>query len=143
MTSFQPFDEYVIRKLLVNDVSDTGQLALVLHKYSLSCSPLQISNPGENSLEVTQLHYLTWPDHGVPTNAMSIVNFIKQVNKVHPSSHQYPLLVHCSAGVGRTGTFIVLDSMMQRIKAEGNVNIFEFVMNLRTKRMRMVQREVF
>ena len=115
----------------------------MLHKCSLSCSSLQISNPGENLLEVTQLHYLNWPDHGVPTNAMSIVNFIKQVNKVHPSSHQYPLLVHCSAGVGRTGTFIVLDSMMQRIKAEGNVNIFEFVMKLRTKRMRMVQREVF
>ena len=143
MTSFQPFDEYVIRKLLVKDVSRTGQLALVLHKYRLSCSSLQICNPGENLLEVTQLHYLTWPDHGVPTNAMSIVNFIKQVNKVHPSSNQYPLLVHCSAGVGRTGTFIVLDSMMQRIKAEGNVNIFEFVMKLRTKRMRMVQREVF
>ena len=115
----------------------------MLHKYSLSCSPLQIFNPGESSLEVTQLHYLTWPDHGVPTNAMSIVNFIKQVNKVHPPSHQYPLLVHCSAGVGRTGTFIVLDSMMQRIKAEGDVNIFEFLMKLRTKRMLMVQREVF
>ena len=136
MTSFQPFAEYVIRKLLVKDVSRTWTVAtLVLHMCSLSCSSLQISNPGENSLEVTQLHYLTWPDHGVPTNAMSIVNFIKQVNKVHPSSHQYPLLVHCSAGVGRTGTFIVLDSMMQRIKAEGNINIFEFLMKLRTKRM--------
>ena len=94
-------------------------------------------------MKVTQLQYQAWPDHGVPTNAMSIVNFIKQVNKVHPSSHQYPLLVHCSAGVGRTGTFIVLDSMMQRIKAEGNITILEFLIKLRTKRMLMVQSEVF
>ena len=145
MTSFLPFAEYVIRKLLVKDVSGAGQEQLwcCIRIIFLNCSLLQISNPSENSLEVTQFHYQTWPDHGVPTNAMSLVNFIKQVNKVHPPSHKYPLLVHCSAGVGRTGTFIVLDSMMQRIKTEENVNIFEFVMNLRTKRMRMVQHEVF
>jgi len=94
-------------------------------------------------LQVTQLHYLGWPDHDVPANAMSMVNFIRQVRKIHPPFHQPPLLVHCSAGVGRTGAFIVLDSMMQRIEAEGNVNIFEFLGSLRKQRTMMVQNEVY
>jgi len=94
-------------------------------------------------LQVTQLHYLGWPDHGVPANAFSMVNFIRQVRKIHPPFHQPPLLVHCSAGVGKTGAFIVLDSMMQRIEAEGNVNIFEFLEKLRMQRMLMVQTEVY
>ena len=92
---------------------------------------------------MTQLHYLGWPDHGVPANAFSMVNFIRQVRKIHPPFHQPPLLVHCSAGVGRTGAFVVLDSMMQRIKAEGNVNIYEFLEYLRMQRMLMVQTEVY
>ena len=47
--------------------------------------------------------------------------------------------MHCSAGVGRTGTFITLDSMLERIKAENTINIYEFVSNLRKQRVLMVQ----
>ena len=90
-------------------------------------------------LKVSQVAYLAWPDHGVPTNSMSLINFIRRVRKLHPPTHQQPLLVHCSAGVGRTGTFIVLDSMMQRMAAVGSVNIHQFVCQLRTQRPLMVQ----
>ncbi len=88
---------------------------------------------------MTLFHYLAWPDHGVPANATSMVNFIKRVRKTHPYSKTDILLVHCSAGVGRTGTFITLDSMMERIKAEETINIFQFVKNLRKQRVLMVQ----
>ena len=91
---------------------------------------------------ITLFHYLAWPDHGVPANAISMVNFIKRVRKTHPYSRQDLLLVHCSAGVGRTGTFITLDSMMERIKTEDSINIFEFVTNLRKQRVLMVQTSV-
>ncbi len=84
-------------------------------------------------------HYLAWPDHGVPANAMSMINFIKRVRKAHPYSKVDLVLVHCSAGVGRTGTFITLDYMLERIKNENNINIFEFVNDLRRQRVWMVQ----
>ena len=88
---------------------------------------------------MTQLHFTAWPDHGVPDNTSVMLNIIRRVRKLHPYSDPRPLLVHCSAGVGRTGTFIVLDSMLERMKTEKSFNIFEFVTNLRKGRISMVQ----
>ncbi len=100
---------------------------------------LQTAESDVAPLEIVQFHLQGWPDHGVPANAMSVVNFIKRVRKVHPYSSPKHLLVHCSAGVGRTGTFITLDSMLERIKEEQNVAIFPFVKHIRTQRVLMVQ----
>ena len=88
---------------------------------------------------MTQLHYTAWPDHGVPDNVMSIISFIRQVRKLFPATLDQPLLVHCSAGVGRTGTFITLDMLMQQMKAETTLSVCQCVINLRTQRMKMVQ----
>ena len=52
------------------------------------------------------------------------------------------MLVHCSAGVGRTGTFIVLDTMLERMEHEKNVNVYEFLRSMRAKRIQMVQTQV-
>ena len=88
---------------------------------------------------VTQFHYTAWPDHGVPDNVMSVIRFIRHVRKLFPVSQDQPLLVHCSAGVGRTGTFITLDMMMQQMRAEDTLSVCQCVRNLRTQRMKMVQ----
>ena len=88
---------------------------------------------------MTQFHYTAWPDHGVPDNVMSTISFIRHVRKLFPVSLDQPLLVHCSAGVGRTGTFITLDTMMQQMKAEDALSVYQCVRNLRTQRMNMVQ----
>ena len=90
-------------------------------------------------LDVTQLHFVAWPDHGVPDNCAVMLNFVRCVRKLHPYSDPCPLLVHCSAGVGRTGTFIVLDSMLERMKTEDTLNIHDFVKKLRAQRVLMVQ----
>ena len=91
---------------------------------------------------MTQYHFTSWPDHGVPKFATSLIAFIRRVQKGHNKDDGYPLLVHCSAGVGRTGTFILLDSMLERMKAENTVNVYEFLHNMRTKRVLMVQTQV-
>ena len=90
---------------------------------------------------LTHYHFTSWPDHGVPQFATSLLSFIKRVQKDRSKKigRVPPLLVHCSAGVGRTGTFIMLDSMMERLKAEESVNINEFLKEMRSKRMYLVQ----
>ena len=78
----------------------------------------------------------------MPKFATSLIAFIRRVQKGHNKDDGYPLLVHCSAGVGRTGTFILLDSMLERMKKEEAVNVYEFLFNMRAKRTMMVQSQV-
>ena len=93
-------------------------------------------------MTVTHMHYTAWPDHGVPENAMSVISFIQRGRREHPHSLDQPLLVHCSAGVGRTGTFILLDTVMQQIKNEGTLSIYNVLKNVRAQCMKMVQTKV-
>ena len=88
--------------------------------------------------EVRQFHFLVWPDHGVPVYATALLSFRKRVNKYHRPK-KGPMLVHCSAGVGRTGTFITVDYMLTRIDAEATLDIFNFVRHMRFRRNYMVQ----
>ena len=87
-------------------------------------------------------HFTAWPDHGVPADKTCLLHLVQRVRKTHPYDNPTPLLIHCSAGVGRTGTFIVLDSMMERMKVEDNLNVYEFLCQLRAQRPMMVQTEV-
>ena len=114
-------------------------LQKLVHSLNVSLLPVQLQEPRDNSLTVTQFHYTAWPDHGVPDNAMSVISLIRQVRKLFPATLDQPLLVHCSAGVGRTGTFITLDMMMQQMRAEATLSVYQCVRNLRTQRMHMVQ----
>ena len=68
-----------------------------------------------------------------------MLNFIRRVRKLHPHTKPCPLLVHCSAGVGRTGTFIVLDRMMEKLKTEDTIDVYDYVTELRQQRVLMVQ----
>ena len=99
----------------------------------------QSSNPGQPDLEVTHFYYLSWPDHGVPTKSTSLINFIRRVCTIQPHSTEVPLLIHCSAGVGRTGTFIAIDIEMQRIEAERVLDVYGCLKKLRSRHILMVQ----
>ena len=70
-----------------------------------------------------------------------MIALIKHIRQSHPPEGP-PLVVHCSAGVGRTGTFIVLDAMLQRMEHEDTLNIFEYLLSIREQRVKMVQTEV-
>ncbi|XP_010568166.1 PREDICTED: receptor-type tyrosine-protein phosphatase T-like, partial [Haliaeetus leucocephalus] len=88
---------------------------------------------------VEQFHYLLWPDHGVPRNPAQLLALVDVVNKRGLEVPTGPMLVHCSAGIGRTGTFIALDFLLKMGKAEGKVDVFHCVQRLREQRVSMVQ----
>lgn len=73
-----------------------------------------------------------------PEHPYGIIKFIKTINSVY-SVQRGPLLVHCSAGVGRTGTLVALDSLMQQLNEEGQASIFNTVCDLRHQRNYLVQ----
>ncbi|KAK7481918.1 hypothetical protein BaRGS_00026826, partial [Batillaria attramentaria] len=88
---------------------------------------------------VTQYQMTVWPDHGVPT-AFSLVNLWRYI-KTRTVPNTGPLLVHCSAGVGRTGTYIALDIAMDVLlqQRQNNVDIFSIASKLRQDRVIMIQ----
>ncbi len=98
---------------------------------------------GENGkpFKTTQFHFTTWPDHGVPDYATPILGFHRRVQSQHKPSRG-PLLVHCSAGVGRTGTYIAIDNVLDQISAEGLVDISGSIVKSRNQRMKLVQTQV-
>uniref|UniRef100_A0A1A8RMH6 Protein tyrosine phosphatase, receptor type, O n=2 Tax=Nothobranchius rachovii TaxID=451742 RepID=A0A1A8RMH6_9TELE len=96
----------------------------------------------DETQDVLHLNYTSWPDHGVPTvNAIeSILQFVHIVRQQANRSKQ-PIVVHCSAGVGRTGTFMALDCLMQHIREHEFVDILSMVSEMRSHRLSMVQTE--
>ncbi|NXL26271.1 PTPRV phosphatase, partial [Setophaga kirtlandii] len=89
---------------------------------------------------VSHLHYTAWPDHGIPESTTSIMAFRELVQEhIQSTKDAGPTLVHCSAGVGRTGTFIALDRLLQQMRQEKVVDIFGVVYSLRMNRYLMIQ----
>ncbi|KAM4575308.1 protein tyrosine phosphatase receptor type Fa isoform 1-T1 [Fundulus diaphanus] len=94
------------------------------------------------SRTIRQFQYTDWPEQGVPTTGEAFIDFIGQVHKTKDQFGQDgPITVHCSAGVGRTGVFITLSIVLERMRYEGVVDIFQTVKILRTQRPAMVQTE--
>uniref|UniRef100_A0A8W8LLE5 protein-tyrosine-phosphatase n=1 Tax=Magallana gigas TaxID=29159 RepID=A0A8W8LLE5_MAGGI len=88
---------------------------------------------------VVQFHFREWPDHGAPEH-MSLLTFQTHVRK-EKGRMVGKILVHCSAGVGRTGTFLAVDALLDNGRKTGQVNVFDYVRKMRECRMNMVQTE--
>ncbi|XP_072041078.1 receptor-type tyrosine-protein phosphatase delta-like [Amphiura filiformis] len=117
-TGEEAFGDYVIRTFTIQPVTE---------------------GPGDQ-FEVRQYHYTAWPDMGVP-QAPSLLKFMKRVGEYIPKGAG-PTVVHCSAGVGRTGAYLTLEAVMEQAKYESVVDVFMFVSNMRNNRMKMVQQAV-
>ncbi|KAM6342621.1 receptor-type tyrosine-protein phosphatase C [Alca torda] len=103
---------------------------------------LHITNARERTAgrDVTHIQFTSWPDHGVPEDPHLLLKLRRRVNALS-NFFSGPIVVHCSAGVGRTGTYIGIDAMLEGLDAEGRVDVYGYVVKLRRQRCLMVQVE--
>lgn len=123
--SVTPHRDYVLRELEVTRLSGEGQ--------------------GEGSRLVYQFNFTAWPDFGVPKNPAAIIDFLATVNsKQAELTEAGPMVIHCSAGLGRTGTLVVIEALIHQIKEEGldcDLDIQKTVLKVRSQRPGMIQTE--
>ncbi|CAG0919033.1 unnamed protein product [Notodromas monacha] len=107
-----------------------------------------INQKTEESREVHHMQFTSWPDYGLPESASAMLSFLKEVRRMDKEScdaygwtgeKKPPILVHCSAGIGRTGTFCTLDICLQRLAEEGVVDIKGTVERIRSQRAHSIQ----
>eukprot|EP01099_Mayorella_cantabrigiensis_P001148 TRINITY_DN1486_c0_g1_i1.p1 TRINITY_DN1486_c0_g1~~TRINITY_DN1486_c0_g1_i1.p1 ORF type:complete len:348 (+),score=51.10 TRINITY_DN1486_c0_g1_i1:75-1046(+) len=102
-----------------------------------------LDETNEPAHHVTQFRYFGWPDHGVPDQTTTIRALIKAMREI--DDQKSPIVAHCSAGIGRTGTFITIDfalrSIEQNQQMTPTVNIYQTVGKLREQRLGMVQQK--
>ncbi|XP_068447960.1 protein tyrosine phosphatase receptor type Db isoform X23 [Clinocottus analis] len=114
---------------------DTVELAT----YSVRTFALYKSGSNEKR-EVRHFQFTAWPDHGVPEHPTPFLAFLRRVKACNPPDAG-PMVVHCSAGVGRTGCFIVIEAMAERLKHEKTLDVYGHVTLMRSQRNYMVQTE--
>uniref|UniRef100_A0AAV2LZI1 protein-tyrosine-phosphatase n=1 Tax=Knipowitschia caucasica TaxID=637954 RepID=A0AAV2LZI1_KNICA len=93
------------------------------------------------SRSLVQLHYVNWPDHGVPDSIPPILDMLQEM-RLYQDHDNTPLCIHCSAGCGRTGVLCVIDYTWNLLKKQmitSDFNIYDLVQNMRTQRPSVVQ----
>ncbi|XP_070536650.1 receptor-type tyrosine-protein phosphatase O-like [Ptychodera flava] len=131
---YWPFDS---KPTMFGDITVTMTTESVLQEWTVRDFYLE-KNHEKHS--VRHFQFTAWPDHGVPESSSSVLRFVRTVRGQLPKKSG-PIVVHCSAGVGRSGTFITLDVLLQQLamKEDDSIDIFGIVANLRQNRCYMVQ----
>ena len=97
-----------------------------------------VTGSTDGPVKVTQYHFTAWPDHDVPQLYNTLLEFIHLV-KTRVKKDKFPILVHCSAGVGRSGTFIALYNLMESVSNDEPISVYRIVNEMREYRPQMVQ----
>ncbi|KAK3735472.1 hypothetical protein RRG08_018247 [Elysia crispata] len=119
------------------EFGDVSARLLTTHVFAeYTIRHLRLSKNGEPTRLVTQFHFTAWPDKSVPESPWGLVDFQQRVMAVPGSG---PVLVHCSAGVGRTGTFIGLCNLLKEAEATGKMDFRSVLWKLRQDRMHTIQ----
>lgn len=126
---------------------DTGFAVQLLSEedqshYKIRVLKLENTKTGE-SREIYHFHYTTWPDFGVPESPASFLNFLFKVRESGSLGPEHgPSVVHCSAGIGRSGTFALVDTclvLMERSRSSSSVDIQKVLLGMREYRMGLIQ----
>ncbi|PFX15296.1 Tyrosine-protein phosphatase Lar [Stylophora pistillata] len=127
-----------------DDATKFGAITVTLHKTETFADyvirSLIVTKDAEKR-NVQQFHYVTWPDKGVPHHSTALLGFRQKIHARHLATGG-PLLVHCSAGVGRTGTYIAIDAMLESAEKIKTVFIQNYVQVMRKSRPHMIQKDV-
>ncbi|XP_054999450.1 tyrosine-protein phosphatase non-receptor type 6 isoform X1 [Sorex araneus] len=114
-------------------------------EYKLRLLQVSPKEHADLTRDIWHYQYLSWPDHGVPSEPGGVLSFLDQINQQQESQPQAgPIIVHCSAGIGRTGTIIVIDMLMESISTKGldcDIDIQKTIQMVRAQRSGMVQTE--
>ncbi|ESP04548.1 hypothetical protein LOTGIDRAFT_56066, partial [Lottia gigantea] len=124
------------KKMLFSVFQIQNQHEIKRADYIIRIFSMTDSETGEKR-EILQYHFTSWPDHGVPT-VPTLLYFYRLVIMAGVKD-EGQLVTHCSAGVGRTGTFLGLDAMIEQARVENKINVFNYVSAMREDRVNMVQ----
>uniref|UniRef100_A0A8C0YE76 Tyrosine-protein phosphatase non-receptor type 20 n=1 Tax=Cyprinus carpio carpio TaxID=630221 RepID=A0A8C0YE76_CYPCA len=122
-------------------VDDRLQITLVKdqHLDNFVIRLIEVKDIQTNEIQrVTHLNYTGWPDHGTPTQPEQLLTFISYMRHIHQSG---PIITHCSAGIGRSGTLICIDVVLGLISKDADFDISDVVRTMRLQRQGMVQTE--
>ncbi|XP_073702826.1 tyrosine-protein phosphatase non-receptor type 6 isoform X1 [Garra rufa] len=125
---------YVVTLLSEKDATD----------YKVRVIELTAPHRKEAARTIWHYQYLSWPDHGVPQEPGGVLSFLEQVNSKQNEFSTGPMIIHCSAGIGRTGTIVVIDMLIDNIDAKGldcDIDIQKCIQMVRDQRSGMVQTE--
>ncbi|CAG0898036.1 unnamed protein product [Darwinula stevensoni] len=128
-----PLDESLVyRDLTVTCLKEEESASFATREFTLR------SHTTREERAVTQLQYKAWPDHGVPEDPTEFLSFVTEVRRLK-AGHVEPTVVHCSAGIGRTGVLILMDTAMCLVEANQPVFPLEIVAKMREQRAMMIQ----
>nr|KAF6497295.1 protein tyrosine phosphatase non-receptor type 4 [Rousettus aegyptiacus] len=112
--------------------SEEGNTAYIFRKMTL------FNQEKNESRQLTQIQYIAWPDHGVPDDSSDFLNFVCHVRNKRAGKEE-PIVVHCSAGIGRTGVLITMETAMCLIECNQPVYPLDIVRTMRDQRAMMIQ----
>nr|VZI33574.1 unnamed protein product [Spirometra erinaceieuropaei] len=123
--------------LSVRCVSENHSGAYILREFELT------NTATDETHCVLHFHYMRWPDFGVPSSPSSMLNFLWSVRRTGVLNNpEFPCVIHCSAGVGRSGTFVLIDLALVLIESRESmqdVDLTKILLNLRQCRMGIIQ----
>ncbi|XP_072348469.1 receptor-type tyrosine-protein phosphatase H-like [Scyliorhinus torazame] len=122
------------------DITVTVTSETILSEWTLRDFSIKKAGSSEKR-SVKHFHFTAWPDHGVPQTTEKLLAFHKLIRDHLNGNQQGSPVIHCSAGVGRTGTLIALDYLLQQIEHEDMVDVYGIVRKMRWNRPLMVQTE--
>ncbi|XP_057717246.1 tyrosine-protein phosphatase non-receptor type 11b isoform X2 [Corythoichthys intestinalis] len=133
----RPAQDYILRKLEVTRLDRTDERRVIeIYMGPKKREPLRY---------IWHYQYLSWPDHGVPNEPGGVLWFLEEINRTQRTIPESgPIVVHCSAGIGRTGTIIVIDILIDIINRQGldcDIDIPKTIQRVRQQRSGMVQTE--